>query len=487
MQPLGYLIEQLDVLEVIGNDQIEVSNIAIDSRRISSGGLFVAIPGTSADGHTFIDNAIQNGATCVVCMRLPKQPDHQVTWVRVQDSARVAGKLAHRFYGSPTSKLQLVGVTGTNGKTTVVTLLHDLMSSLGIPVGLISTVECRSAQRIIPATHTTPDPVTLNALLQEMVSEGCTHAFMEVSSHALVQQRTSGLRFSGGIFTNLSHDHLDYHGDFKSYIAAKKLFFDGLGEDAFALVNADDPRSEIMVQNCAAKVSKYSLHKLADFKGKILGNHIEGLHLQVNGVEVMSKLVGTFNAYNLLAVYGAAVQLGFDPSEVLTHLSGLDPVTGRFDLTHNPARGVSAVVDYAHTPDALQKVLGTLRQLKDNRARLMVLIGCGGDRDKAKRPKMGDIAASLSDLAILTSDNPRSEDPEAILDDMMAGISEEHRRKVLRISDRREAIRAAVRMAQHGDIILIAGKGHETYQEINGKRFPFNDKELVHEALFEDI
>ncbi len=487
MKSLKEVMEGIEILEIVGELHREAGEPIIDSRKVKPDSLFVAIQGTQTDGHKFIDSVIQNGARVVVCQRLPGELREGVTYIRVAYTASASGIIAHNYYGKPTHQLCLIGVTGTNGKTTTVTLLHELLIALGLKSGLISTVECRIGTKVIVATHTTPDPVSLNALLAEMVSSGCDYAFMEVSSHAIDQQRTSGLRFEGGVFTNITHDHLDYHGNFRHYLDTKKKFFDGLGARAFALVNADDPRGEVMVQNTVAKVSKYSLHKLAEFKAKILGNHLEGLHLRLDDVEMMSRLVGDFNAYNILAVYSCAILLGFDRQEVITALSGLPPVEGRFDLIRHPQSGKSAIVDYAHTPDALKKVLSTLQQLKGPGSKLIAVVGCGGDRDRAKRPRMANLAATMADIAILTSDNPRTEDPEEILKEMEEGIAKERSKQVFKITDRKEAIRAAVQFAGDADIILIAGKGHEKYQEINGVKHPFDDKEIVQDALFKDI
>lgn len=488
MRLLSELLEGVEVLHVQGTQQLMVQHIAMDSREARPGGMFIAAKGTRSDGHMFIDNAIQNGARVIVCETPPVGLPAEVVCVKVPQAAKALGIIAHNFYGKPTMHLKLVGVTGTNGKTTVATLLYHLMQDmLGQKAGLISTVEYKVGHETFPSTHTTPDPVSLNRLLAEMLEAGCAYGFMEVSSHAIDQDRVHGLRFTGGIFTNISHDHLDYHGDFLTYIKVKKRFFDELSPDAFAVINADDPRSEFMVQNCSAKVSKYSLHKLADFKAKVLANEITGLHLKIDDVEMHTRLVGEFNAWNLLAAYGAAVCLGIDRHEAITALSALGPVAGRFDILSHPGSGVHAIVDYAHTPDALEKVLHTLRDIVQPPARLIAIAGCGGDRDKTKRPIMGRIAASMSDLAILTSDNPRSENPEHILDMMMEGVDQTQRGHVYRITDRREAIRTAVRMARKGDTILIAGKGHETYQEIQGVKYPFDDKKVVQDALFKDI
>ncbi len=488
MRLLASLLEDVEVVSLHGNGQLMIREIAIDSRKAGSGDVFIAIPGTKSDGHMFIDKAVENGVKVIVCERLPDKRSADVTWVQVKNAAAVAGTMAHNYYGKPSQRMQLVGITGTNGKTTVSTLLYRVFHEVfDIHTGLISTVEYRIGDTVIPATHTTPDPLTLNRVLAEMVAASCRFCFMEVSSHAIVQERIHGLQFSGGVFTNISHDHLDYHGDFASYIKAKKKFFDELDTQAFALINADDPRSPVMVQNTRAKVSKFSLQKHADFKARILASGMDGLHLRIDEMEMHSTLVGAFNAYNILTAYATAICLGMDRHEVITALSGLGPVAGRFDSLSHPVSRIHAVVDYAHTPDALQKVMEAIVTVLQPPARLIVVVGCGGDRDRQKRPVMGRIAAAGAHIAILTSDNPRSEDPVAILDEMMAGIASEDSNKVFRNTDRREAIRMAVRMASAGDTILIAGKGHEKYQEINGVKHPFDDKKIVQDALFEDI
>ena len=487
MKILSDVLKDIRVREIIGEADRKIGEPEIDSRKIKTNGVFIALKGTITDGHKFIEIAIQNGAKTILCSDLPGQPAEDVTWVVVDDTAQACGPFVHAYFDHPSTKLQLIGITGTNGKTTTATLLFELLNTLDGPCGLLSTVENRIGDEVLPSTHTTPDPVTLNRLLLEMVEGGCKFASMEVSSHAIDQQRIGGLQFAGGVFTNITHDHLDYHGTFRHYLDTKKKFFDGLGARAFALVNADDPRGEFMVQNTQAKVSKYSLRKLTEFKAKIQGNDMQGLHLQIGENEVMSRLVGEFNAYNLLAVYGTAVELGFDRQEVLTVLSGLRPVDGRFDILRDTGRNVSAVVDYAHTPDALQKVLGTLQKVKGHTGRLWVVVGCGGDRDRAKRPKMGQIASEMADMAVFTSDNPRSEDPDAIIEDMLEGVPPGKRDDVLIISKREEAIKTALRVAQKGDVVLIAGKGHEKYQEIKGERFPFDDKQVVRNALQKNI
>ena len=485
MGSIEEILSDVKVVSSSGDLSVQAGRPEIDSRKINTNGLFIAIKGTQADGHKFIDKAIQNGAKAVIVEDLPQDRDESIVWVQVIDSARAAGVIAHNYFGRPSERLRLIGVTGTNGKTTTTTLLHDLVTSLGMKCGLVSTVESRIGLEILPSTHTTPDPVSLNELLSKMVEAGCTIAFMEVSSHAIDQKRDSGIAYAGAVFTNITHDHLDYHGTFRHYLDTKKKLFDGLGAQAFALVNADDPRGEYMAQNTLSKVSKYSLYKLADFKGKVMGNRIDGLQLIIDDVELFSRLVGEFNAYNLLAVYATAILLGFDKYEVLTALSDLQPAEGRFDIVRHPASRKSAIVDYAHTPDALKKVLGTLQHLRQPGTRIIAVVGCGGDRDKVKRPKMAAVAAQMGDMAILTSDNPRSEDPEVILSDMLKGVAKEQRSKVLKITDRKEAIRAAVQFATENDIVLIAGKGHEKYQEVKGVRHPFDDKKVALEALSE--
>lgn len=487
MRSIEDVIEGLEVIEVVGDTKVQIGVPEIDSRKVIKGGAFVAVKGTQTDGHKFIENAVQSGARAIICQELPESPDGNVTWVKVKDSAEAAAVCPHNYFDKPSLDLELVGVTGTNGKTTTVTLMYDLFMKMGYTTGLISTVECKVGEEVYPSTHTTPDPVSLNRLLAKMVEAGCSHAFMEVSSHAIHQKRIAGLRFVGGVFTNITHDHLDYHGTFKHYLETKKSFFDGLGAQAFALVNTDDPRGDVMVQNTKAKVSKYSLHKLAEFKARILGNEIEGLHLRLDDVELISRLVGDFNAYNLLAVYGTAILLGLEKQETITALSDLTPAEGRFDVVREPNSGKCAIVDYAHTPDALKKVLGTLRQVKRTGSRLFVVVGCGGDRDRSKRPVMAKIATTMADMAILTSDNPRTEDPEQILREMEEGVAQERRQNTLTITDRRQAIRTAITMAENQDIILIAGKGHEKYQEINGIKHPFDDKDIVRKALLKEI
>ena len=459
-----------------------VGAVHFDSRRVAAGDLFVATRGATTDGHHYIDAAVAAGAVAVVAEALPAvRPDH-VTFVRVKDSREALGTVAANLYGHPAARLRLVGVTGTNGKTSTVTLLHRLFRRLGYASGLLSTVQNQINEEVLPATHTTPDALAINQLLAEMVRRGCTHAFMEVSSHAADQRRIAGLKFAGALFTNITHDHLDYHPTFADYIKAKKLFFDHLDGEAFALVNDDDRRARIMLQNTRAAPHFFALKTDADFKGKIISDTLQGLELEVNGKPAWFQLIGEFNAYNLLAAYGAAVLLGEEPDEVLTQLSSVRPAPGRFDQLVSPA-GVIAVVDYAHTPDALENVLRTIDQLRTGQERLLTVVGCGGNRDKAKRPVMAALAAQYSSQVVLTSDNPPQEPPEAILDEMLAGVSVSDRRKVEVVVDRREAIRTACARARGGDIVLVAGKGHETYQEIGGIKHPFDDRQVVREVF----
>lgn len=466
-----------------GNTGIEVSDVQIDSRKIGKNCLFIAVKGVAADGHKFIERAVETGASAVVCEVLPVNTKEGVTYVQVDNSAAAAGLIAHNFYGQPSEKIKLVGVTGTNGKTTIATLLYKLFTSLGYKCGLLSTVENKIGDRIIEATHTTPDAISLNALLKQMVDKGCSHAFMESSSHAIHQHRITGLRFAGGLFSNITHDHLDYHKTFDEYIRVKKSFFDNLSSDAFAISNADDKRGLVMLQNTHAKKYYYSLRTMADFKGKILENNLSGLVMSVNDVEVHFRLIGEFNAYNLLAVYGAAVCMGEDKQEVLRNLSVITGAEGRFDYTVSEKERIIAIVDYAHTPDALLNVLATIKKLRKGHEQIITVVGCGGDRDKTKRPVMAEVACEHSDKVILTSDNPRSEDPAQIIKDMEAGLGAAARRKYIAIVDRKEAIKAAINLAKQDDIILVAGKGHEKYQEIKGVKNHFDDKEIVREMF----
>jgi UDP-N-acetylmuramoyl-L-alanyl-D-glutamate--2,6-diaminopimelate ligase len=476
------ILYKAGIEEVIGNTHLAVETICFDSRLAEKMSAFVAVRGTQTDGHLFIDKAITQGSKIIVCEELPSNLVEGVTYVKVKNSAEALGVMASNYYDNPSEKLKLVGVTGTNGKTTVTTLLHRLYRAFGNKPGLISTVVNLIGTKEIPATHTTPDPVQLNRLLQQMVEEGCKYCFMEVSSHAIHQRRIAGLKFAGGIFTNITHDHLDYHKTFDNYIKAKKQFFDDTPADAFSLVNVDDVHGEIMVQNTKSKVYHFALRTDADFKAKILENHFQGLNLILDDREIWSKLIGKFNAYNLLATYAAAILLGEEKMEVLTMLSNLNPPSGRFQYIRSE-NGIIGIVDYAHTPDALKNVLSTIQEIRGGNEKVITVIGCGGDRDKTKRPEMAKIAADLSDRVMLTSDNPRSEEPEAIIKDMQAGLEITQQKKSLAITDRKEAIKAAASMAKPGDIILVAGKGHETYQEIKGERFDFDDMKILTEML----
>lgn len=484
---LKQIIQDLSLEEVIGNIDKDIRTIAFDSRKVQQESLFVAQVGTQVDGHQFIPQALDRGATAIVCERLPEALRPDCTYLVVPHAGKALGQIANRFLGEPSKQLRLVGVTGTNGKTTTATLLYQLFRKLGYKVGLLSTIENRINDQVLSTNLTTPDAIKLNECLREMVEEGCAYAFMEVSSHAVDQGRSSGLHFAGGIFSNLSHDHLDYHGSFKAYLEAKKQFFDELPKDAFALTNIDDKRGKVMVQNTRAEILTYSLRRLADYRVRIVENALTGLHLNLDGIDFYSHLIGEFNAYNLLAVYAAGVQLGQDKMEVLSALSELRAVPGRFEQVMAPQHRIIGIVDYSHTPDALEKVLQTIQHLREGQGRVLTVVGCGGDRDKAKRPKMATIAARLSDIAILTSDNPRTEDPMAIIQDMVEGLPKELERKSMQQVDRKQAIRLASQLAQAGDIILVAGKGHENYQEIKGVKHPFDDKEILKEELMHKL
>ena len=459
----------------------EVTDICFDSRKVGQGSCFVAQVGTKVDGHQYIDATIQQGAVAVVCQRMPQKVSPQVAYVVVENSDLALGIMADNFYGHPSRQLKLIGITGTNGKTTTVTLLHRMFRQNGYHVGLLSTIVNKIDETEIPATHTTPDALELNSLLQQMVQAGCQYAFMEVSSHAIVQHRIGGLTFAGGIFSNITHDHLDFHKTMANYIAAKKMFFDNLPAEAFALTNIDDRNGMVMVQNTKAKVQTYSLQRMADFRSRIVEDTFQGLQLEINSREVWTRLVGKFNAYNLTAIYAAAVLSGIEATEALRLLSTLEAAEGRFQYVSG--RGITAIVDYAHTPDALENVLTTINDIRRDCQQLISVVGCGGDRDKTKRPEMAKIACTLSDRLILTSDNPRTEDPERILDDMEAGLSLEEKGQVVRITDRRQAIKTAVMMAKEGDIILVAGKGHEKYQDINGVKHHFDDREELYKLV----
>ena len=479
MQLLQNILYKVKIQSLIGKTNIEVSGIAIDSRKIVQGGCFIAIRGIAQDGHQFIQTAIDKGAKVIVCENLPEKIQDGLVYVQTDNAAVAAGIMAHAFYGEPSKKIKLVGVTGTNGKTTVATLLYKLFMAMDVQAGLVSTVNNMIGEECITSTHTTPDVITLNELLKRMVDKGCTHAFMEVSSHAVHQHRIAGLEFSGGIFTNITHDHLDYHKTFDEYIRVKKQFFDGLPSTAFSISNMDDRNGAVMLQNTHADKFYYSLKSIADFKGKIVDNSISGLQMIVNELEVHFRLIGEFNAYNLLAVYAAAICLGEDKQDVLQNLSNLTGAEGRFDYVVSPNEAIIGIVDYAHTPDALLNVLSTIKKFQKGGEQLITVVGCGGDRDRSKRKLMAAAAAEFSTKAIFTSDNPRTEEPSLILQDMHQGLDEEMKRKVLTIEDRREAIRTAIMLARPTDIILVAGKGHEKYQEIKGERFPFDDKEVL--------
>jgi UDP-N-acetylmuramoyl-L-alanyl-D-glutamate--2,6-diaminopimelate ligase len=482
MRILRDILGKADVIEVLGTMDIEIQSLVFDSRAVEPGCLYFAVKGTNSDGHLFIADAIKSGAVAIVCEQLPVTLDVNITYVHVKDSSFSKAIIASNFYKNPSSRLTLVGVTGTNGKTTTVTLLHELFQKLGYQTGLISTIQNKINDRILPSTHTTPDPVQLNGLLSLMVEEGCTHCFMEVSSHAVVQNRITGLTFRGGIFTNLTHDHLDYHKTFTAYLNAKKTFFDNLIAGAFALINKDDKNGKMMVQNTKAFTSTYGLKSMVDFHCRIIENQFEGLHLSIDGAECWFRLIGSFNAYNLLAVYATAVLLGENKQEVLTMLSLCEPVNGRFNYIRTED-GITAIVDYAHTPDALQNVLGTILSIKTPDQKVITVVGAGGNRDTTKRPLMAKIACKMSHKVIFTSDNPRFEEPEVILEEMKKGIKPGFLSNVLVIVNRKEAIKTACALAQPGDIILVAGKGHETYQEIKGVRFPFDDKMILREIL----
>ena len=483
MQILKDILYKVKIRSVIGSTDVDVKDVQLDSRKVTKGSLFIAVKGTAADGHLFIDKATDAGASVIVCEVLPDPKKDGVVYVQVENSAEAAGYIATNFFGQPSERIKVVGVTGTNGKTTIATLLYKLFTSLGHTCGLLSTVENRIGDRILAATHTTPDAISLNALLTRMADEGCTHVFMENSSHAIHQHRSTGLRFAGGIFSNITHDHLDYHKTFDEYIRVKKSFFDSLPSGAFALSNADDKRGTVMLQNTNAKKYFYSLRTMADFKGKILDNSLTGLVMTVNDTEVHFRLIGEFNAYNLLAVFGTAICMGEDKQEVLRCLSVLTGAEGRFDYMVSTKDRVIAIVDYAHTPDALLNVLATIKKLKKGNEQVITVAGCGGDRDKTKRPIMAEVACEHSDKVILTSDNPRSEDPAQIIKDMEQGVNIVSKRKTISIVDRREAIKTAVSLAKPEDIILVAGKGHEKYQEIKGVRNHFDDKEVVREMF----
>jgi UDP-N-acetylmuramoyl-L-alanyl-D-glutamate--2,6-diaminopimelate ligase len=478
------ILTNCPVRSIVGSTEKEVHSITFDSRKAQAGTAFFAVRGQLVDGHAFIQSAVGNGCNIVFCELLPDTLPSNCTFIQVENSAYSLAMAAANFFDHPSKKLILVGVTGTNGKTTIATLLHQLFELSGYATGLISTICNRIGHKEIPSTHTTPDPIALNSLLQQMVLAGCTYAFMEVSSHAMAQMRTFGLSFSGGIFTNLTHDHLDYHGSFAAYRDAKKLFFDILPKDAFALINADDKNGRFIIQNTKASVYSFGLLNDADFKARVIENQFEGLLMNIQGKEVFTRLIGRFNASNLLAIYSAAVLLKLDQSEVLRQMSLLESAEGRFEFVRS-SNQIVGIVDYAHTPDALENVLKTINEIRTRNEKLITVAGAGGDRDRSKRPEMARVAAELSDILILTSDNPRSEKPEEIIAEMRKGVPPLHYKKTLAITDRREAIHAAVSMANTGDIILVAGKGHEKYQEINGVRYQFDDKKELFERLLD--
>ncbi len=479
---LQELIKGLQIAETVGNTAVEITGVNIDSRLVRSGHLFIAMRGTQSDGHAFIEKAIGNGATVILCETLPEVIVPEVTYVRVLDTEAVVGQISTLFFGNPTSKFNLVGVTGTNGKTTIATLLYNMFRTFGYKVGLISTVCNYIDDEAIPTEHTTPDPITLNSLLGRMADEGCKYVFMEVSSHSVAQKRIGGLTFTGGVFTNITRDHLDYHKTVENYLKAKKSFFDRLSENAFEITYLDDKNGLVMTQNTRAKVFTYSLRSLCNFKGRILEDHFEGMLIDFNGHEVAVQFIGKFNAYNLLAVFGTAVMLGKKEEDVLRVLSTLRPVAGRFDALRSP-KGFTAIVDYAHTPDAIANVLNAIHEVLCGRGKVITVVGAGGNRDKGKRPLMAQEAVKGSDCVVITSDNPRFEEPVDIINDMLAGLTADKRVSVLAITDRREAIRTACMLAGKGDVILVAGKGHEDYQEIKGVKHHFDDKEILREIF----
>ena len=479
---LSDIIKNVEVREIVGDTDIDILALQLDSRKVEQGTLFFAVKGTAADGHNYIPKAVEAGAKAIVCQTIPEKPADGVTFVMVENTEQIVGKMATNFFNDPTSRLTLVGVTGTNGKTTIATVLYNMFRALGYKCGLLSTV-CNYIDGVaIPTEHTTPDPITLNQLLNEMVEAGCSFAFMEVSSHAVAQNRIGGLRFKGGIFTNLTRDHLDYHKTFENYRDAKKAFFDRLPADAFAVTNKDDKNGMVMVQNTKATVKTYSVGRMADFMAKIIECHFEGMYLDINGQEVGVQFIGKFNVSNLLAVYAAAVMLGQDPQEVLVAMSKMKPVNGRFEAITAP-EGYTAIVDYAHTPDALENVLNAIHGVLEGKGRVITVCGAGGNRDKGKRPIMAREAVRQSDKVIITSDNPRFEEPQDIINDMLAGLDQDQMRKVISIVDRREAIKTACTIAQKGDVILIAGKGHEDYQDVKGVKHHFDDKEEVRKCF----
>jgi UDP-N-acetylmuramoyl-L-alanyl-D-glutamate--2,6-diaminopimelate ligase len=480
---LQEILYKVRLRSVHGNLDVDIKDLQLDSRKVTVGSAFFAVKGTHADGHQFIDSVSAAHPAAIICEVMPDRLKDGITYIQVENSAAAAGLMSHNFFGQPSEKLKLIGVTGTNGKTTIVTLLYKLFSSLGYTCGMLSTVQNHVGDKVLPATHTTPDPISLNRLLHDMLNSGCTHVFMETSSHAIHQHRIDGLYYTGGIFSNITHDHLDYHKTFDEYIRVKKSFFDGLSSAAFAITNVDDKRGEVMLQNTSASKYSYSLKTTADFKGKILENNLTGLVMLVNDQEVHFRLIGEFNAYNLLAVFGAAICLGEEKAEIFRNLSVLSGAEGRFDYMISPKVKIIGIVDYAHTPDALENVLNTIQKLRKNDERIITVVGCGGDRDKKKRPIMGEVACQLSDRVVFTSDNPRSEEPESILKDMEEGLNTAARKKYISVTDRKEAIKTAVNLSQPSDIVLVAGKGHEKYQEIKGIKYPFDDKIILREIF----
>lgn len=479
---LGELLKKIQPTRIAGPQEIDITGVNIDSRLIKPGHIFMAMKGTQADGHAYIPAAINNGAIAVLCEEMPEEMAGNVTYIQVGDSEDAVGKVATTFYGDPTANIELVGVTGTNGKTTIATLLYELFRKFGYKTGLLSTVCNYIDGEAIPTEHTTPDPITLNSLLGRMADEGCKYVFMEVSSHAIDQKRISGLRFAGGIFTNLTRDHIDYHKTMENYLKAKKKFFDDMPKSAFSLTNLDDKNGLVMTQNTRSRVATYSLRSLSDFKGRILESHFDGMLLDMNNRELFVQFIGRFNASNLLAVFGAAVLLGKKEEEVLVALSTLRPVAGRFDSMRSPS-GYTAIVDYAHTPDALVNVLNAIHEVLEGKGKVITVVGAGGNRDKGKRPIMAKESARLSDRVVITSDNPRFEEPQDIINDMLAGLDAEDRRKTISMPDRKEAIRTACMFAEPGDVVLVAGKGHENYQEIKGVKHHFDDKEVIKEIF----
>ncbi|MDF2437187.1 MAG: murE [Bacteroidota bacterium] len=482
MKLLKDILYKAGILEVSGSTNVAITALSFDSRKIEKDSLFIAVKGTLSDGHKYINDTILKGALAILCEEFPEEINEKITYIKVKDSTAAMGIVAANFYDNPSEKIKLVGVTGTNGKTTTVTLLFNLFRKLGYKVGLLSTVKNQINNDVIPATHTTPDAIQLNALLRQMLDKGCTHCFMEVSSHAVVQNRIAGIHFTGAVFTNITHDHLDYHKTFDEYIKAKKGFFDRLGSDAFALTNRDDVNGQVMLQNTKASRKTYSLRSMADFKCKVVENQFSGLLLNIDNQEVWTKLIGSFNAYNLLAVYAVAILLKEDKTNVLTTLSTLSSVEGRFQYIRTDS-GVIGIVDYAHTPDALVNVLKTINDIRTGNEKVITVVGCGGDRDAAKRPVMAKIACDLSNKVILTSDNPRSEEPEMIIKEMQVGVDAVNKKKTISMTDRAEAIKTACSYAEPGDIILIAGKGHEKYQEIKGVKHDFDDMLVLQENL----